>query len=106
MGSGSYCTTDLSPVIMVFMKSRSLFVKSSMSWVYRYNPETKSFHHFPYNENLMRALNTTSLKCCLPSTDANERQEKNSLMHMKVEGRLMEVHFIEILRKKKGQILF
>ena len=25
--------------------------------------------HFPYNENLMRALNTTSLKCCLPSTD-------------------------------------
>ena len=26
------------------------------------------FQHFPYNENLTRALNTTSIKCCLPST--------------------------------------
>ena len=43
------------------------------SCVYGYDPETKLFHHFPYNENLMRALNTTSLKCCLPSTDRRER---------------------------------
>ena len=34
------------------------------------------FHHVPYNENPMRALNTTSLKCCLPSTDAIDRWEK------------------------------
>jgi hypothetical protein len=34
------------------------------------------FRHFPYNENLMRALNTISLKCCLPSTDTIGRQEK------------------------------
>ena len=32
--------------------------------------------HFLYNENLMRALNTTSLKCYFPSNDAIERQEK------------------------------
>ena len=48
-----------SPVIMVFMKSGSLFVEPSMSWVYRYDPETKSFHNFPYNENPMIALKTT-----------------------------------------------
>ena len=43
--------------------------------VYGYEPEIKSFSHCPYNENT-RALNTTSLKCCLPSTDAIERREK------------------------------
>ena len=31
----------------------------------------------------------------LASTDANDRQGKNSHMHMKVQGRLMQVHFIE-----------
>ena len=36
----------------------------------------QSFRHFPYNENSTRALNTTSLKCCLPSTDAIDRREK------------------------------
>ena len=40
------------------------------SCVYGYDPETKSFCHFPCNEKPTRALNTTSLKCCLPSTDA------------------------------------
>ena len=46
---------------MVFMKSGSLFVGSSMScesWVYGYDPETKSFRHFSYNENPRKALNT------------------------------------------------
>ena len=51
-------------------------VKSIMSWVYGYDPETKSFRHFPYNENMTRALNPTSLKCSLPSTDAIDRREK------------------------------
>ena len=36
----------------------------------------QSFHHFPYNENMTRALNTISLKCCLPSTDAIDRWGK------------------------------
>ena len=26
----------------------------------------QSFHQFPYNENPTRALNTITLKCCLP----------------------------------------
>ena len=33
--------------------------------------------HFPYNQNPTRALKTISLKCCLPSTDAIDRWEKN-----------------------------
>ena len=36
-------------------------------------PKTRHFH---YNENPMRALNTTSFKCCLPSADATDRREK------------------------------
>ena len=52
------------------MKSGSLFVRSSTFWVYGYDPETKSFRGFPYNENPTKALSTTSLKCGLPSTDA------------------------------------
>ena len=32
--------------------------------------------HFPYYENPTRALNTTSLKCCLPSTFAIDRGGK------------------------------
>ena len=42
----------------------------------RVRPGNKSFRHFAYNENPTRALNTTSLKCCLPSTDAIDRREK------------------------------
>ena len=42
----------------------------------REDPETKSFRHFPYNENPTRAQNTSSLKCCLPSTDTVLRREK------------------------------
>ena len=52
--------------------------------------------HFPYNENLTRALNTTSLKWCLPSTDAIGGEKKNSRMCMKVHGSHMQVCFIEI----------
>ena len=65
--------------------------------------------YFPYNENPTRALNTTSLKCCLPSTDTTDRWEKNSHMRMKVQGCLMQVHFIEIQQlfaKKKSHIFF
>ena len=36
----------------------------------------QSFCHFPYNENLTKTLNAISLKCCFPSTDAIDRQEK------------------------------
>ena len=77
------------------MKSESLFVESSMSWVYGYNLETKSSRHFPYNDNPTRALNTTSLKCYLSSTKAIDRQ-KSSRMRMKAQSRLMQERFIEI----------
>ena len=53
----------------------ALFVESNMScksWVYGYDPETKSFRHFTYNENPTRALNTTLPKCCLPLTDVRK----------------------------------
>ena len=36
----------------------------------------QSFRHFPYNDNPTTVLNTTSLKCCLLSTDTIERREK------------------------------
>ena len=39
----------------------------------RIEPGTR---HFPYNENPTRALNTTSLKCCLPSTDGITSRKK------------------------------
>ena len=67
---------DSSPVIMVFMKSGSLFVESSMSWVYGQDLETKFFRHFPHIENPTRAINTTLFKCCLPSTDAIDQREE------------------------------
>ena len=41
-----------------------------------------------YNKNPVRALNTTSFKCCLQSTDTIDRWGKNSRMRMKVQGRL------------------
>ena len=43
-----------------------------MFCVYGYGPEP----HLPYNEIPTRPLNTTSLKCCLPSADAIDRREK------------------------------
>ena len=60
------------------------------------------FRHFPYNENSTRALNTTLLKYCSPSTDAIDREEKNSCMHMKVKGRLMQARFIKIHQVTKN----
>ena len=35
----------------------------------------QSFRHFPYNATQTRVLKTTSLKCCLPPTDAIDRRE-------------------------------
>ena len=81
---------------MVFMKSESLFVESSKSCVYEYDPETKSFRHLPYNENPTRVLNTTSLKCWLPSTEAIDRRGKKIRMRIKVQGRIMQARFTEI----------
>ena len=67
-------------------------ITGDKSWVYGYDTETKSFRHFSYNENPTRALNTASLKCCLPSTDAIDRRER---IHAYV-WRFMQVHFIKI----------
>ena len=36
----------------------------------------QSFRHFPCRENPTRALNTTSIKYCLPSTNVFDRREK------------------------------
>ena len=68
----------------------------------------QSLCHFPYNENLTRALNTILLKCCLPSTDTFDRLEK---IHIRVprfkvisckHASLKSTRF----PKNKGQILF
>ena len=48
------------------------------------------------NENPTGSLNTTSLKCCMPSTDAIDRWKKNSRVPIRVQGRLMQAHFIDI----------
>ena len=63
------------------------------SWVYGDDLETELFHHFTYNENPMRALNTTSIKCCLPLTDTIDRQAKIHACVMKVQGHLMQACF-------------
>ena len=66
----------------------------------------KKLGYFFNNGNPTKALNTTSLKCYLPSTDATDRREKNSRMGMKVQGRLIQARFIEIhqvfVKKKKA----
>ena len=62
------------------------------------------FRHFLYNENPTTALNNTSLKWCLPSTDAIDRR-----MRMEVQGRTHEsaLHWIPPgFRKKKRSDTF
>ena len=80
-------------MIMVFMKSGSLFVGSSMSWVYGYDPEPIIFltikirrehETLPHSNAACHQL--TPLTC----------ERKNSCMLMRVQGRLMQVRFIEI----------
>ena len=70
------------------------------SWVYGYDPGTKSFHKFPYNEYPTRVLNTLNqmllaIKLTLLTGGS-----------MKVQCRLMQARFIEIHKvfdsKKKG----
>ena len=112
-GSGSYLyNQNSSPVIIALMKSMSLFVKPSMFcefWVYGYDPETKSFRHFPYNENPRRALNTTSLKCCLLSIGDIDRREKihACVWRFKVAScKRASLNSTSFFCKKKGRILF
>ena len=57
--------------LLTLLISRDIAKKKSES-----SSLLQSFHHFPYNENPTRALNTDSLKCCLASTDAIDRREK------------------------------
>ena len=64
-------TQDQSPVIMVFMKSESLFVESSMScesWI------RKSSFSLQWKSN--KSTKNTLLKCCLPLTDAVDSRGK------------------------------
>jgi hypothetical protein len=60
---------------MLDSTNRDFMNTGDESWVYGYDQETKSFRHFPYNENPTRALNT-SLKCYLSPTYAIDRREK------------------------------
>ena len=71
-GSGSYPYTQ---AMLYSINSDPDFINDE-SWVYGYDPETKLFRHFSYNKNPTRALNITSLECCLSSTDAIDRREK------------------------------
>jgi hypothetical protein len=66
----------LSEVVFSDLDFMNTAITDDESWVYGYDPVTKSFHNFPYNENPTRALNTISLKFCLPSTDAIDRREQ------------------------------
>jgi len=59
-----------------------------------------NYEYFSNNENPTRALNATSLKWCLSSTDAIDRR-KNSRMRMKVQRRLMQECFIEIHQERE-----
>ena len=60
-----------------------------------------SFCHFRCNENLTRVLNTTSLKCCLPSRDTIDRRDK---IHACVWRCFIEIH--QVSAKKKSLIPF
>jgi hypothetical protein len=73
------------------------------SWMYRYDPEPVIF---PYHENLTRALNTTSLKFCLPSTDTIDRWGKNSRIAYEGSSLPHGIALHEGFRKKKSQIVF
>ena len=92
-GSGPYPYTQESQDMLDSTNSEpdlmNIIITVDESSVYRYDPEPVILFKM---KNLMRALNTTSLKCCLPSTDAIDRWEKNSRMRMKVQGRLIEIH--------------
>ena len=95
---------------MVLMKSRSLFVESNMSSVFGYDPETKLFHNFSYNENPTRAITLPHSNAVCHQLMLLTGEEKNSLMCIKVHGHLVQVCFIEIhqvfAKKKTGWILF
>ena len=70
MASGSYPYTQDSQDMLDSTNSVPDFVNTMItddeSWVVWVRFGTS---HFPCNENLTRALNTTSLKCCLSSID-------------------------------------
>ena len=78
--------TGAAHLIQIFLvkKSDSCGLPGSLlSWYQEISPGKyesttlfQKFRHFYFNENPTRALNTTTLKCCLPSTDAIDRREK------------------------------
>ena len=55
-----------------------------------------SFRRFSYNENSTIALNITSLKYCMQLTLLT--RGKKWRMRMNVQGRLIQAHFIKILK--------
>ena len=70
----------------------------------RVRPGTR---HFPYNENPTRALNTTSLKWCLPSIDAIDRREKFTHSYeVSRSPHTIALHWNPPVFRKKAQIQF
>jgi hypothetical protein len=39
-----------------YLDFMNTIITGDQSWAYGYDPETKSFRHFPYNENQTRVL--------------------------------------------------
>ena len=88
-------TQDSSTVIMVFMKSRSLFVESSMScesWVYGYDPEPVIFLTMKTRREPKHYLT----QMLLAINRRYWQEGNNSRMRMKIQGRLMQALFIKI----------
>ena len=66
------------------------------SWVYGYDPETKLFRNFPYSEKSDKSTKHYFTQMLLAINWRHWLEGKNSHMDMKVQGSLMEAHFIEI----------
>ena len=97
-------TQDSSSVIMVFMKSGSLFVESSIScesWVYDTTLNQSLSLQWKSDESIKHYLTQMLLII-------NWRYGKNSRMHMKIQGRLMHVRFNEIhqVSAKKNKVRY
>ena len=59
------------------------------------------FRHFPYNENLTRAETLPHSNAVCHQLELLTGGEKKSRMRMKVQGCLIQMHFIEIHQVKK-----
>ena len=92
-GEAALAISNLQVRVTVFGIEMSFEIGDEF-WAYGYD------RNFPYNENPSRAFKTTTLKCCLSSTNATDRR-KNVFMLMEVQCRLMHAHFIGIYQNRQ-----